>query len=203
MHVFIAPNDTLLDSWRQAFPAAVLHDPANGDRPPPSVRCIWLRLRPGVPVAAQITQVRHALTPAPMVVMADCPSDEEALEAFDAGVSGYVNSHAAPCVLESVAETVAQQGLWVGPSLMRRLLTAVASAPPRATSPRNDWQQPLTPREIEVAHAVAAGAVNKEIARQCDITERTVKAHVSSVLEKLHLRDRLHLALVVNGHSQN
>ncbi len=57
----------------------------------------------------------------------------------------------------------------------------------------------LTGREVEVARAVARGSSNKEIARQLGITERTVKAHIGSVFQKLNARDRLHLALIVNG----
>lgn len=57
----------------------------------------------------------------------------------------------------------------------------------------------LTRREQEVASAVANGSSNKEIARQLGITERTVKAHTGSVFQKLNARDRLHLALMVNG----
>ena len=47
--------------------------------------------------------------------------------------------------------------------------------------------------------ALATGASNKEIARSLGITERTVKAHVGAILEKLQVRDRLQLSLVVNG----
>jgi len=57
----------------------------------------------------------------------------------------------------------------------------------------------LTVREIEVARAVARGDSNKEIARHLGITERTVKAHLSTLFEKLGVRDRLQLALAVNG----
>ncbi len=58
----------------------------------------------------------------------------------------------------------------------------------------------LTEREKEVTQAVITGASNKEIARQLDITERTVKAHLSAIFQKLDVRDRMHLMLVVRGH---
>jgi DNA-binding NarL/FixJ family response regulator len=57
----------------------------------------------------------------------------------------------------------------------------------------------LTAREQETAALLARGASNKEIARQLDITERTVKAHVGAMLEKLGVRDRLRLSLIING----
>ncbi|MBI5438492.1 MAG: response regulator transcription factor [Nitrosomonadales bacterium] len=52
---------------------------------------------------------------------------------------------------------------------------------------------------MEVARAAAAGLGNKEIANRLNITERTVKAHLGSAFNKLKLRDRMHLTLMVNG----
>ena len=64
---------------------------------------------------------------------------------------------------------------------------------------REAWRPRLSLREQEVAQLLARGNSNKEIARQLEITERTVKAHVSAMLEKLGARDRLQLSLIVNG----
>jgi DNA-binding NarL/FixJ family response regulator len=71
-------------------------------------------------------------------------------------------------------------------------LPVVAEAPA-------DWSAGLTEREREVARAVASGASNKEIARRLGITERSVKAHTGAIFEKLGVRDRLQLSLVVHG----
>jgi DNA-binding NarL/FixJ family response regulator len=62
-----------------------------------------------------------------------------------------------------------------------------------------DWNQTLTGREREVAHAIAEGANNRDIASALQITERTVKAHVSAILEKLRIKSRLQLALIVKN----
>ena len=61
------------------------------------------------------------------------------------------------------------------------------------------WRQALTQREVEIATLAAHGASNLSIASQCGITERTVKAHLSAVFEKLNVTDRLQLALRVHG----
>jgi two-component system nitrate/nitrite response regulator NarL len=55
--------------------------------------------------------------------------------------------------------------------------------------------QCLTPRELEVARMVNKGGNNKSIARTLDISERTVKAHLSSIFRKLNIENRLHLAI--------
>ena len=92
---------------------------------------------------------------------------------------------------------VGNGGLWVGQGLMQRLLAGAARLLP--PNPSDGWADTLTEREREVAHAIARGASNKEVARELAITERTVKAHVGAILEKLGARDRLQLSLIVNG----
>jgi len=57
----------------------------------------------------------------------------------------------------------------------------------------------LSEREVQVARLIANGASNKEIADRLVITERTVKAHLTAIFEKLGVRDRLQLSLRVNG----
>jgi DNA-binding NarL/FixJ family response regulator len=99
-----------------------------------------------------------------------------------------------------VADVVLQGGLWIGESLMQRLLQGTARIPmPAPVGAPSDWAALLTEREREVALAVAEGASNKEVARRLSITERTVKAHAGAIFEKLGVRDRLQLSLVVHG----
>jgi DNA-binding NarL/FixJ family response regulator len=153
-------------------------------------------------MAGQLAQIPDCLKPAPLIVMSDLPSDEEALAAFAAGARGYCNTHAAAPVLQQVAGVVLQGGLWIGESLMQRLLSSTSRIPvPEAARVElpEQWAEGLTERERQVAETVARGASNKEIGRALGITERTVKAHVGAVLEKLQVRDRLQLSLIVNG----
>jgi DNA-binding NarL/FixJ family response regulator len=63
----------------------------------------------------------------------------------------------------------------------------------------DDWSALLSEREAQVARLVAAGFSNREIADRLAITERTVKAHLTAIFEKLGLRDRLQLSLRING----
>ncbi len=100
-------------------------------------------------------------------------------------------------MLEQVNQVVQVGGLWLGADLMRQLVSATANIlKPTTASPKLDS---LTLREKSVAEAVAAGKTNKEVARELDITERTVKAHLGSVFDKLKVRDRLQLVLVMSG----
>jgi DNA-binding NarL/FixJ family response regulator len=200
-HLFISANGDMLPRWRSTFvlaeavPARVLSDVF-------AAEYAWLRLQAGAPVAQQVHAVRRHLPDVTLIVLSDTPSDEEGMQAFSAGARGYCNSHASEVVLRQVFAVVSEGGLWIGESLMERLLVGITRLPTlgeKATSPgvvtRNGWHDKLTEREWEVAKAIAAGASNKEVARQLGITERTVKAHVGVIFSKLGVPDRLHLAL--------
>lgn len=141
----------------------------------------------------QVQRIRGSSASARVVLLSARPDEREAVRAFRAGVSGYAHSHAVPALLRDVGRTLEHGGLWLGESLMRRLLSATAEVMPAQAAPG------LSPREAEVARAVAAGHSNKEVALLLGITERTVKAHLGTVFEKLGVRDRLQLAVRLNG----
>lgn len=195
----------MLPRWSEAFSAGragkIQTTRANSESS--RVSLVWLRLEQGVPVAMQLERLAPSLKLLPCVVLSDRPTDDEALAAFSAGARGYCNTHAAAQVLIQVAAVVLQGGLWIGESLMQRLVSATsriqAAASVTVSPVKRTWTERLTEREKEVAITLATGASNKEIARLLGITERTVKAHVGAVLEKLQVRDRLQLSLVVNG----
>lgn len=196
--LFISGNGELLPRWLEAFPSA------RGSKPGGALqnqKCdiAWLRITAGEPIAQQMERLRTHLGAVTCVVLSDQPDDEQALAAFGAAARGYCNTHAAPAVLQQVASVVQQGGLWIGESLMQRVIASTARVMPQDQAANQDWAESLTEREREIARHIALGASNKEIARKLSITERTVKAHVSAVLEKLKVRDRLQIALRVNG----
>ena len=191
--VFICATGELLARWKLAFPNAVAVAPQLLTTASPS-DVFWLRLEPTLPASAQIKALQTVTGAATLIVLSDTPNDDEAMAAFSLSVRGYVNSHAAAKTLKQVAKVVDQGGLWIGESLMQRLLTGMQSLPKPAT-PALAAGHNLTDRELEVAKAIATGASNKEVARQLNITERTVKAHVSGLFAKLAVSDRLQLAL--------
>ncbi len=192
-HLFIAPTGQLLPRWKEAFPKAV---GASVSQLPSSnsFDFIWLRLQPGVAVELQINQLQSFIGRSALLILSDIPDDNEGLLAFSAAAKGYGNSHATAELLRQMARVVEQGGLWIGESLMQRLLVGVSNLPQPVAKVTGQVYK-LTSRELEVAKAVAAGASNKDIARQLTITERTVKAHISGLFGKLGVSDRLQLAL--------
>lgn len=131
-----------------------------------------------------------------VVVVSTVPYDAEGLRAVNVGARGYCHQLAVPEMLQEVAQAVQHGGFWLGPDLVQRLVSATRDlladkAPPSSSVDLSA----LSDRELQVAKAVAAGKSNKEVAEQLFISERTVKAHLGAVFEKLGVRDRVQLVL--------
>lgn len=131
-----------------------------------------------------------------IVAISSNPDDEEGLFYLEAGVSGYCHAYAAEATLRQVLEVVASGEQWVGRSLLGRLLKGLHQTRQAQTEHRTVL---LSEREREVALLAARGRSNQDIADVLHITERTVKAHLSSAFEKLEVTDRLQLALKIHG----
>ncbi len=197
-HLFVSASGTTLPGWAEAFPRAQTALPSTALAPGLAPGLVWLRMQPGHAAAEQIGQLRARFAGVPLVAMSDEPNDAEALTVFAATARGYCNSHAGAEVLTHVASVVQSGGLWIGEALMQSLLVFASQVPrPTGVPDTHAWEQALSEREREVAKTLAKGASNKEIASQLGIAERTVKAHVGAILDKLKVRDRLQLALLI------
>jgi two-component system nitrate/nitrite response regulator NarL len=159
---------------------------------------LWLDLST-IPTELRQASVVAACAPGwPVVAMVGVPKEEEAFSLLKAGVQGYCHVEAAFEQLREIALVVEHGGLWMPPDLMLRFLavsTRVIPSGAREVPQLND----LTSRELMVAEQVAHGASNREIAEALEITERTVKAHLSAIFDKLGVRDRVQLALRMNN----
>lgn len=200
--IFLSYRSEPLSRWRHAFPNAEMR--LNFDSgtlfagPSSEQTVIWLHTPPeAADLAERIGSVRQMAPGCPVVILSNLPSEAEGLTVFSAGAAGYCNALAVPQVLRQVAAVVEQGGLWIGQDLLKRLFSAMHARSRPTTATTNLVE--LSPRETQVAQAVARGATNKEIAHAMNITERTVKAHLSAIFGKLGVRDRLQLSLVVNG----
>lgn len=134
-----------------------------------------------------------------VVAASSNPADDEGIAALDAGCVAYCHAFSDATTLRRVQQVVRAGNVWIGKTLMNRLLKNTARLGTVAPDKSHHWQSDLTTREIEVAKLAANGASNLTIAANCQITERTVKAHLSAVFEKLQVKDRLQLALRVHG----
>lgn len=198
-HIFLTDNNLVSPRWAQAFEGidTVSELPPNWQAAAARADVYWWCL---FDHEAGQRHVENLLRYSGQVIaLTRQESIIEARLAISWGARGYLHYLAVRSQLLQVAEVVHAGGLWLGPELMRELVRIPA---PLAEKSKGPSLAALTPRERSVADAVAAGHTNKEIAKALEITERTVKAHLSAVFEKLHIRDRLQLALAIN-HSSN
>jgi DNA-binding NarL/FixJ family response regulator len=134
-------------------------------------------------------ELRRLLPSARVIVLTSFPDDDRLLPAIRAGAAGYLLKNADPQeVVRAVRAAHAGEAL-LDPGVAARLVEAIAQPPGAEPGER------LTPREREVLALIARGMPNKLIARELEISEKTVKTHVGHVLAKLGVTDRTQAAL--------
>ena len=116
--------------------------------------------------------------------------DEYVFDALRAGASGFLLKDATAEELIAAVRTLAAGEAILAPAVTRRVIEAFGSVPP--VDPVLEVRLgALSPREVEVLRLLARGLSNAEIARELFVSDATVKTHVSNVLTKLRLRDRV------------
>ena len=129
--------------------------------------------------------------PSPKVlVLTTFDLDDYVYEAIRAGASGFLLKSAPPQQLVAGIRTVMAGDALLAPEITRRLLDRFVARPPRPTGIPAEFAD-LSHREIEVLHLIADGRSNAEIAAALFLSEATVKTHVTHILTKLRLRDRV------------
>lgn len=161
----------------------------------PDVALVDMRM-PGMDGVELITRLAAEQPRVAAIVLSTFDEDDYIFGALRAGATGYLLKDCSPEDLVSAIHRVARGETVLGSPVAARLVAELRHAPPPAATAFRG-QELLSAREVEVARMVAAGAANREIAARLFITEGTVKNHVSSVLRKLALRDRIQLALRV------
>ncbi len=125
--------------------------------------------------------------------------DDYVYEALRLGASGFLLKDAPADELVRAVRVVAAGDALLAPSITARMIAEMTSRRPARTEP-SPLLQALTPREREVLEHVAHGRSNAEIAGELFVSEQTVKTHVSSVLGKLQLRDRVQAVVFAFEH---
>jgi DNA-binding NarL/FixJ family response regulator len=114
--------------------------------------------------------------------------DEYVYEALRAGASGFVLKDDPPEQLIAAIHTVAAGDALLSPSITKRVIRQFTRIP--RAEPSKELEE-LTARELEILRLIAAGLSNAEIGQELFIGETTVKTHVTHILQKLKLRDRV------------
>jgi DNA-binding NarL/FixJ family response regulator len=126
-----------------------------------------------------------------VLVLTTFDLDEYVFEALRAGASGFLLKDAPAEELAAAVRVVAAGESLLAPGVTRRVIDAFVRRPAPPSTPRESRLELLTPREVEVLGLLARGFSNLDIAGKLFVSEGTTKTHVSNVLAKLGLRDRV------------
>lgn len=170
------------------------------DRHRPDVVLMDIRM-PQVDGIEATKLVREQPDAPAVVVLTTFDADELVLRALQAGAAGFLLKDTPPAEIVRAIETVHGGDAMLSPTVARRLISLVAGdgeAAVRADRARSKLSL-LSAREHEVAIAVGEGRANAEIATELHMSVATVKAHVSKLLAKLDLDNRVQIALLVQS----
>jgi DNA-binding NarL/FixJ family response regulator len=206
MYVLASPDTQTLQHWRTAFDDSVaVVEVRTLDA---LMQCLG-RLRSDA-LLCDLNIARHGLvrvldqmlsTRRDLKIIASGPagvSEDQELALFMAGARGYCARDLPSGTLRQAVEAVLRGELWIRRALVPKLVDSLTTIEDATTSGATGRFAILTPREIEIAQLIGRGVSNKLIARQLAITERTVKAHLTTIFRKTGTEDRVKLALFVS-----
>lgn len=201
--VFVTDDTGLIKHWERVFGKAnskpVLRFAELNQDQLNANTIVWMDVSVHDAQAVQFANWSSVIKIAKVIAASSSPNDKQAIQALDAGCVAYCHAFADSKTLSQVKQVVEAGQVWIGTQLMQRLIKSASQAISPNKNVENKWADCLTQREREIAILAANGASNSAISTQCHISERTVKAHLSAIFEKLSLTDRLQLALRVHG----
>ena len=147
---------------------------------------------------AATVQIRRKLPGCQVLMLTTFDDEEYVVKSLQAGATGYLLKDIPAADLAQAIRLVRAGIYQLSPSVAGKLVgqLGVKSRPATPPPPKND----LTERELEVLRLIAGGATNREIAETLVVSEGTVKNHVSNILSRLGLRDRIQAALYAYDH---
>ena len=204
-----SPIVRLRKRWRQALKVGfTVHEVANLA----ALQLSMVKLKPAILLLDRallkvsgedcVSAIQRLSSKTKIVLLASTPRVREGISVLRAGARGYRARNVDPSLLKNAMENVQKGEIWVGRNLVSHLLKARRSLTKHRVNTslaKNRQVDRLTLRERDIAHLISRGASNKEVASLLNVTERTVKAHITAIFQKLKLSNRIQLALFIIG----
>jgi len=191
--IFCTSDNRLLGRWQHTgISATACSAHALAALPEQALPCVCLFDAAGFD-NQQLIDIIQAFDNWQFIVAVESPSPQQGVKLLSAGARGYINRLAYTDTLKAALDVVANGETWAGADTISYLLANQAESP--APARLNTAEQVLTERELQIATLVLEGLGNKEIARELEITERTVKTHLNAAFNKTGCKTRLQLAL--------
>jgi DNA-binding NarL/FixJ family response regulator len=138
---------------------------------------------PGMEVAGSLKRLTQAACTVPIVILSASEDPADMQRVLQAGVMGFIPKSESPAVILNALRLVLSGSIYIPPAMLRTGGTTLNPG-------RADAGNTLTPRQRDVLHHMAQGISNKEIGRQLEMSEATVKAHVTAILKCLNVSNR-------------
>ncbi len=152
---------------------------------------------PGGGGLAALRAIMATEHPPRVAMLTASEEDDIVMQALKAGALGYILKGVGSRELVGVVKDLARDQSYVSPMLAARILSAMrAGQAPKPANPMDD----LSKREEEILRLVADGKSNKEVGLLLDLQEKTVKHYMTSILQKLHVRNRVEAAVLAREH---
>ena len=149
---------------------------------------------PDQPAVETVRQIKKLSPRSQIIMVTSHEGDEYVVPMMQAGATSYILKDTSPEDLIRAVRKAAAGESTLSPRIAKALVTVVTQT--RAAKTQESLlHEDLTEREMEVLHCIAEGLPNMDIAARLNISEKTVKSHVSNILSKLYLTDRTQAAV--------
>ena len=148
---------------------------------------------------ATIIAVREWYDHVNIFLLSQQPSFNEGRPFLELGIKGYGNTHMQAIHMQDALKTIASGNVWLYPEFIQQMIQFMSRPQKQFFAPDKEPLSTLSSREKEVAMLIYEGLSNQEIAELSGITLRTVKAHNSAIYEKLQVKDRVSLVLLMKS----
>lgn len=196
-NIFFTDKHFVSPRWKSAFPDAEVYFNPSPLPKADNEALIWILSESEGWLDILSFYVKNGCS---VVILSRMESLNELRVCLAHGAKGYTDALSNLATLHHIAESVSLGAMWFPGALISSIMQNASKSQLQLSTAQTDpLLSLLSVREREVTEILLTGASNKEIARQLNITERTVKAHLSSIFHKFDVRDRIQLMIVIRG----